>query len=132
MGKTLYETMRTLLPDHVAKAVVPVGQASFRLPVSRLAESLDSSSSYSSYSSDSGSEDDSETKIEINTRKDAMKMIDHINAFIKSSEPASPLPVLLTRAKELSDRDFLSLLKDIFDPNTLEVLRHEGSGGTNW
>mgnify|MGYP001255721964 CR=1 FL=1 len=49
----------------------------------------------------------------ISNREDALRMLDKIIAYYKSSEPSSPIPLLLQRAKRLANLDFLEIVKDI-------------------
>ncbi|MGF9759348.1 type VI secretion system ImpA family N-terminal domain-containing protein [Microvirga sp. 0TCS3.31] len=49
----------------------------------------------------------------ITSRQEAITLLQQIGAFYRSSEPASPIPLLTERACSLSQKDFLSLLKDV-------------------
>ena len=49
----------------------------------------------------------------ISNREDALRMLDKVIAYYKSSEPSSPIPLLLQRAKRLANLDFLEIVKDI-------------------
>ena len=49
----------------------------------------------------------------IASREDALRMLDKVIAYYKSSEPSSPIPLLLQRAKRLANLDFLDIVKDI-------------------
>lgn len=50
---------------------------------------------------------------EINSREDAIRAIDRVCQYFERHEPSSPLPLLLRRAKRLSKKTFLDILKDI-------------------
>lgn len=49
----------------------------------------------------------------IASRNDAMVAIDKICDYFRKNEPSSPVPVILTRAKRLITKDFMSILQDI-------------------
>ena len=49
----------------------------------------------------------------INTRDDVTRMIDKICEYYARSEPSSPVPVLLQRARRLVAADFVTIMKDM-------------------
>ena len=49
----------------------------------------------------------------INTRADAMRLLDLVVEYYERNEPASPLPLLLSRARRLAGKGFLDLLRDL-------------------
>ncbi|MBL1437516.1 MAG: type VI secretion system protein TssA [Rhodobacteraceae bacterium] len=49
----------------------------------------------------------------INTRDDVTRMIDKICEYYAKSEPSSPVPVLLQRARRLVAADFITIMKDM-------------------
>jgi len=49
----------------------------------------------------------------IKTRQDAVRALDAVAAFFRQTEPSSPIPLLLERAKRLVSKDFLAVLADI-------------------
>ncbi len=49
----------------------------------------------------------------INSREDAARMMDLIAEYFRIHEPSSPVPLLMQRAKRLSNMDFLDILKDV-------------------
>lgn len=50
---------------------------------------------------------------EIHNREDARQAIDHVCRYFQAHEPASPVPFLLQRAKQLIDKNFMELLQDL-------------------
>ena len=50
---------------------------------------------------------------EINSREDARQTIDRLCTYFQTFEPASPVPILLQRAKKLIDKNFMELLQDL-------------------
>jgi type VI secretion system protein ImpA len=50
---------------------------------------------------------------EIQSRMDVIKMIDKICQYYARTEPASPVPGVLKRAKRLAEMDFMQIIKDL-------------------
>jgi type VI secretion system protein ImpA len=49
----------------------------------------------------------------IKSRQDAIRALDAVAAFFRQTEPSSPIPLFLERAKRLVSKDFLEVLADI-------------------
>ena len=49
----------------------------------------------------------------VRSRQDAIRALDAVAAFFKRTEPSSPIPMFLERAKRLVSKDFLEVLADI-------------------
>ncbi|NND58749.1 MAG: type VI secretion system protein TssA [Gammaproteobacteria bacterium] len=58
---------------------------------------------------------------EINSREDVVRAIDKICDFYKRQEPASPVPILLRRAKKLVPKDFLEIVQDLTPAGLHEI-----------
>lgn len=50
---------------------------------------------------------------EITTRQDVITLLDSICSYYEKYEPASPLPLLLKRARGLVDKDFLTIMQEL-------------------
>lgn len=50
---------------------------------------------------------------EIASRADVVRMIDKICDYYRRSEPSSPIPILLRRAKKLVDKEFVDIIRDL-------------------
>jgi type VI secretion system protein ImpA len=50
---------------------------------------------------------------EIASREDVLKMLDKICSYYERSEPSSPIPLLLQRAKRLVPKSFMEILEDM-------------------
>jgi type VI secretion system protein ImpA len=61
----------------------------------------------------------------VQSRQDAIRALDAVAAFFRSTEPSSPIPMLLDRAKRLISKDFLEVLADIA-PEALAQARAAG------
>lgn len=64
----------------------------------------------------------------INSRNDVIRALDAISAYYAKSEPASPVPFALRRAKEWISLDFLAVLEDIAPGGLDEAKRILNSG----
>jgi type VI secretion system protein ImpA len=49
----------------------------------------------------------------IRSRQDAIRALDAVAAFFRQTEPSSPIPLFLERAKRLVSKDFLEVLADV-------------------
>ncbi len=49
----------------------------------------------------------------VKSRQDAIRALDAVAEFFKRTEPSSPIPMFLARAKRLVSKDFLEVLADI-------------------
>lgn len=61
----------------------------------------------------------------IKSRQDAIRALDAVSAFFRQTEPSSPVPLFLERAKRLVAKDFLEVLADIA-PDALAQARAAG------
>lgn len=62
----------------------------------------------------------------ITNRTDVLRALDEICAYYKRSEPSSPVPLLLGRARRLVDLDFYSIIKDLAPDGESQVLNISG------
>ena len=61
----------------------------------------------------------------IKSRQDAVRALDAVADYFRRTEPSSPIPLLVERAKRLVAKDFLEVLADIA-PDALAVARSAG------
>jgi type VI secretion system protein ImpA len=61
----------------------------------------------------------------IRSRQDALRALDAVALFFRQTEPSSPIPMFLERAKRLIGKDFLEILADIA-PDGLATARSAG------
>jgi type VI secretion system protein ImpA len=61
----------------------------------------------------------------IKSRQDAIRALDAVASFFRHTEPSSPIPLFLERAKRLVSKDFLEVLADIA-PDALAQARAAG------
>ena len=116
IGKSFLEAIRLLVPSHVETAAVQIGRAQvFNLPLERL-------SGFASVEADSEAPGASETTFVVTTRDGALQLLAKVGAFYQRAEPSSPVFFLTERARTLTGRDFLGLLKDMLPPDALKTL----------
>ncbi len=116
IGKSFLDVIRALVPGHVEAAALQIGRAHvFDLPIERLSDFA--------YIEDAIASDDSIARtFEITNRDSALQLLAKVGAFYHQVEPSSPISFLVERARALSGRDFLGLLKDMLPPDTLKTL----------
>ena len=61
----------------------------------------------------------------IKTRQDALRSLEAVTLFFRQTEPSSPIPLLLDRAKNLIGKDFLEILASIA-PEGVATARNAG------
>ena len=49
----------------------------------------------------------------INSREEALRVLDLVSDYFERNEPSSPVPILLKRAQRLVSKDFMEILKDL-------------------
>jgi type VI secretion system protein ImpA len=62
---------------------------------------------------------------QIRSREDAVRSLDAVAEFFRRSEPSSPVPMFVERAKRLISRDFLEVLAELA-PDSLAAVKHVG------
>ena len=116
VGKSFIEVMRMLMPSHVESAAINIGRDKFfDLPIERMAEIAAPASSTSDYSSQ-------DIVFSIENRAQALGLLTKVASFFRTAEPSSPIPFLVDRARDLAQRDFLSLLNDVLPEGALKTI----------
>jgi type VI secretion system protein ImpA len=57
----------------------------------------------------------------INNRQDVIRMLDQICTYYEQNEPASPVPLLLRRARRLVEKDFFEIMQDLAPKSAAEI-----------
>ena len=63
-------------------------------------------------------------------RADALRLLDLVIEFYERSEPSSPLPLLIARARRLADKGFLDILRDMAPDGVSQAERIAGTPST--
>jgi type VI secretion system protein ImpA len=66
----------------------------------------------------------------INNRKDVIRILDQICAYYDQNEPASPVPLLLKRARQLVEKNFFEIVQDLA-PDSVAQIKKLISGVTD-
>jgi type VI secretion system protein ImpA len=119
LGKSFLEVLKVLIPDQVAKAAVNIGKEQFfSLPIERLAATATKAPAGAVNEPDPGAP--IEPDFEVSTRTEALALLEEVGNYFRISEPSSPIPFLTERARDLAQRDFLSVLRALLPANTLK------------
>jgi type VI secretion system protein ImpA len=116
VGKSFIEVMRMLMPAHVESAAINIGRDKvFDLPIERMAEFATSLPA-------AEENDPQDTVFAAENRAQALDLLTKVASFFRAAEPSSPIPFLVDRARELAQRDFLSLLSDVLPEGALKAI----------
>ena len=119
LGRSFIDIMRTLVPTHLEQAGVEIGRTeSFRLPVERLA-ALTGEGEGATMGAEPAS--DQACAIAIRSRNEALSLLDQVAAYFRAAQPSSPVPFIIERARDLAQRDFLSVLKTLLPADSLKA-----------
>lgn len=123
LGKSFVEALRMLLPAHVETAAINIGKDRFfDLPIERMAGLLEDAPA-------AAAQDVPPVPSElaaVTQRGEALALLEQVGGFYRLVEPSSPIPYLTDRARELAQRDFLSLLRDVLPEGVLRTLDNQG------
>ena len=118
LGKSFIEVMRTLVPTHVEHAAVNIGRSeSFTLPIERLSAFAEETVAADPEGLNGG---EGGPSFNVQSRGQALALLDQVAAYFRAAEPSSPIPYLIERARDLAQRDFLSVLKALLPADTLK------------
>jgi type VI secretion system protein ImpA len=124
IGKSFFDIVSILVPTQMDQAAFRIGNEEvFDLPIGKLSE-LSEVVPIGSAGSQEGPTDGvlsgTETvNYRIETRSQAIALLDLVQRFFRRSEPSSPVPMLCERARALAERDFMSVLKDVLPRSAL-------------
>lgn len=115
LGKSFLDVLRTLVPSQVERAAFNIGrELVFDLPIESLA-------AFAEGGGNSALESTAEAPaLDVATRAEALAMLDQVGNYLRVAEPSSPIPYLTDRARDLAQRDFLSLLKALLPEDGLK------------
>jgi type VI secretion system protein ImpA len=57
----------------------------------------------------------------INNRRDVIRMLDQICTYYQQNEPGSPVPLMLKRARQLVEKNFLEIVQDLAPKSAAEI-----------
>jgi type VI secretion system protein ImpA len=123
IGKSFLEVMTILMPLQVEKAAFQIGaEQVFDLPVGKLS-SLSGVAPAGAPPPGAGSAgeptdpvqpaDPPRHRYRVESRSQAIALLDQVQRYFRHSEPSSPVPMLCERARALAERDFMGVLRDV-------------------
>ena len=57
----------------------------------------------------------------ISSRQDVIRLLDQICVYYDQNEPASPVPLLLKRAKRLVEKNFFEIMQDVAPESVAQI-----------
>lgn len=127
IGKSFLEVMQILMPSQVDKAAFQIGtDPVFDLPVEKLsAVSEVAPASFGQSGDGADGAMSSGPRYSVETRQQAIALLDAVQRYFRHSEPSSPVPMLCERARALVERDFMGVLRDVLPKSALKNLSGE-------
>jgi type VI secretion system protein ImpA len=118
IGKSFFEVMSILVPNHIEKAAFQVGaDQMFELPVGRTSKAMGEGVPAPLAEAADG---DAGHPMKIETRAQALSLLEEVQRYFRIAEPSSPVPMLCERARALAGRDFMSILKEVLPKAALK------------
>ncbi|MCK0195924.1 type VI secretion system ImpA family N-terminal domain-containing protein [Ancylobacter sp. 6x-1] len=121
MGKPFYEVLRLMMPRFAGEAEVRLAQNAFRLTYEHVTETVVADSGFEEGMAIEASEEGPEIP-QVDNRREALRLLEQVTIFLRGAEPSSPIPLVLTRARDFAERDFASLMKDMFSDPILKAM----------
>jgi type VI secretion system protein ImpA len=120
IGKSFIEVMSILVPTQMDKAAFQIGADQvFELPVGRLSKQPEGAS-LASGDGAHPSEGAGSPAYKVQSRADALALLEQVQRFFRRAEPSSPVPILCERARGLAERDFMGVLRDVLPKAALK------------
>jgi type VI secretion system protein ImpA len=124
IGKSFFEVMNILVPTQMDKAAFQIGaDLFFELPVSKLSKLPESTPAPEA--SPSSSRPGGSPQYRVESRAQAIALLDQVQRFFRHAEPSSPVPMLCDRARAFAERDFMSVLRDVLPKAALKTIGAE-------
>ena len=126
IGKSFFDIISILVPAQMDQAAFRIGNEQvFDLPIGKLSDLSEVAPiTRSANGSDGSTEEAALSGVEtanyqIETRSQAIALLDLVQRYFRKSEPSSPVPMLCERARALAERDFMSVLRDVLPKSAL-------------
>ena len=119
IGKSFIEVISILVPTHMDKAAFQIGADQvFELPVGKLSNlSADAAGAAAAATPESTG---TTARFQVDSRSQAVALLDQVQRFFRQSEPSSPVPMLCERARAFAERDFMAVLRDVLPKAALK------------
>lgn len=117
IGRPLVEALDALMENSAGYASITFGtDTGFAIPMSRMRE-LSSQANIASTDDWSQISDEESAVAEILSRDHAGLMLKQVEDFFRVREPASPIPILLFKARNMLAKDFHALVRELIPPS---------------
>jgi len=124
IGKSFFEVMSILVPTQMEKAAFQIGaDLFFELPVSKLSKLPESEPVPEG--SLSSSRPGGSPQYRVESRAQAITLLEQVQRFFRHAEPSSPVPMLCDRARAFAERDFMAVLRDVLPKAALKTIGAE-------
>jgi type VI secretion system protein ImpA len=124
IGKSFIEVMNILVPTQIEKAAFQIGaEQVFELPVARLSKISEPAPEAPKPLPVDGvcqSEAGDSPSYNVQSRSQAVALLEQVQRFFRTAEPSSPVPMLCDRARALAERDFMGVLRDVLPKAALK------------
>lgn len=121
IGKSFIEVMNILVPTQMEKAAFQIGTDQvFDLPVGRLSTLSRPAPAAESLTGVPSDGANSAPAYSVQTRAQAIALLEQVQRFFRAAEPSSPVPMLCERARALAERDFMGVLRDVLPKAALK------------
>ncbi|MFT4150240.1 MAG: type VI secretion system ImpA family N-terminal domain-containing protein [Paracoccaceae bacterium] len=113
IGRPLVEAIDALLPNQASSAQISFGsEQGFGIHMSRMRD-LSGYSGLPDSSTFQETREDDPPVPEVVSRDHAGQLLKQVEDFFRSREPASPIPILLFKARNMLTKDFHDLVRDL-------------------
>jgi type VI secretion system protein ImpA len=124
IGKSFIEVISILVPTHMEKAAFQIGgDQVFELPVGKLSALPDvraGANGAGPAGQASPSLGATTPHYAVETRPQAIALLDQVQRYFRHSEPSSPIPMFCERARAMAERDFMAVLRDVLPKAALK------------
>ena len=115
VGKSLVEALEMLMPEGAAKAVIAFsGGPPFQLDMGKM-KAITKTATEGVQGDGAGQ---AAPEFHAETRQEAEALISSVDAFFRTHEPSSPIPMLISKARAFMSRDFSAILADLIKSGT--------------
>ena len=122
IGKSFFEVMSILVPTQMEKAAFQIGADQFfELPVSKLSKLPEGAPDGQASAAPTGRS----AQYRVESRGQAITLLEQVQRFFRHSEPSSPVPMLCDRARALAERDFMGVLREVLPKAALKTFGAE-------
>jgi type VI secretion system protein ImpA len=126
IGKSFFDVMSILVPTQMDKAAFQIGADQFfELPLGKLPKPSEATPPAAAGQDSRSAGGSGAPQYRIESRPQAIALLEHVQGFFRRAEPSSPVPMLCERARALAERDFMSVLREVLPKAALKTFGAE-------